>query len=311
MRIEKTQDIMPIPDRKKVKVCDMGHIKEIMYIEHMNDEGFPITKISKTEYVVNETGEVKEYNLNENRSQNKDSLRKTFKHLRHLINYNFGGKNNELAFTITYKENMTDYKRLYKDFEKFFKRLKYKYGNIDYLNVVEPQGRGAWHCHILLRFNDLEKVYIPNKEISQLWGNGFVKVKAIRKDVDNLGAYLSAYLGDVELNDETSKTCHGTIKEVEIDGKKKKFIKGGRLHLYPSGMNIFRKSKGIKSPPEEWMRYEDAKKIVGAVTPNYFSALNLYDDDGQIINTIVYQNYNMKRQSDKMEKFLEGECSNV
>ena len=42
--------------------------------------------------------------------------------------------------------------------------------------------RGAWHCHVLLRFNSLDKVYIPNADIAKIWGQGFVSVKAMKKD---------------------------------------------------------------------------------------------------------------------------------
>ncbi|MGW7157742.1 rolling circle replication-associated protein, partial [Streptomyces sp. NPDC054887] len=62
---------------------------------------------------------------------------------------------------MTYKKNMTDTKKLYSDFQNFIDRLRYKYkkeSSIDYLSVVEPQGRGAWHCHVLMRFNDLDKI---------------------------------------------------------------------------------------------------------------------------------------------------------
>jgi hypothetical protein len=302
VQVLKNQDVGVIPSQKKVKLIDMGNIKEIMYIEKLNLNGFPVKKISKNEYMVVETGEVKEYiNHSENRSQDINSLRKTFKKIRQIINYNFKGNKNELAFTITYAENMTDTKRLYKDFEKFYKKLKYKYPDIDYFNVVEPQERGAWHCHILIRFNGLERVYIPNKDIEEMWGNGFVKVKAIKSNVDNLGAYLSAYLGDVELNKNSIKQLQpGTVvKEVEIEGKKKKFIKGGRLHLYPSGMNIYRSSNGIKEPIAQYMTYEKAKKIVGAETPNYSTKIHILDDDGKVINSISYENYNLKRDKNK------------
>jgi hypothetical protein len=288
----------------------MGNIKEIMYIEKLNTAGFPIKKISKNEYVILDTGEIKEYQTHaENRSQSKGELRKTFKKIRNLINTNFVGNKNELMFTVTYAENMIDTKRLYVDFEKFIKRLRYKYPNIDYMSIVEPQERGAWHCHILLKFNDLKKVYIPNKEIAELWGHGFVKVKAIGKNVDNLGAYLSAYLGDIELNENNADDLlkEGvimpgsklTFKEVEIQGKTKRFIKGGRLNLYPSGMNIYRCSRGIRPPNIVYMQYDEAKKIVGALTPNYSKTINILDDSENIINSITYENYNMKRTEKK------------
>lgn len=302
----------PIEGQKKVKLTDMGNIKEIMYLQKKNFKPFRIKKISSTEYIVLDTGEIKEYNKIENRSQDKESLRKTFKKIRQLINTNFVGASNELCFTITYKENVTDPKILYDDFRKFMKKLKYKYKDVDYINVVEPQGRGAWHCHILLRFNDYKKIFIPNKEISELWGHGFVKVKAMRKDVDNLGAYLSAYLGDVELQDnniseliETGAIKSGqafNIKEVEVDGIKKKFIKGGRLAFYPPGMNIYRSSRGIKQPNViDNISYNEAKKIVGGATPTYSTRTLILDDEDTIINSIIYEQYNVKRLKNQMK----------
>lgn len=305
----KNQPLDKIKGEKIVKLTDMGNIKEIMCLEKRCITPFGIKKLNAYEYMVLDTGEVKEYNKIDNRAQDKESLRKTFKHIRELINTNFTGERNELCFTITYRENMTDPKLLYKDFEKFMKKLKYKYGSVDYINVVEPQGRGAWHCHILLKFNGLKKAYIPNKDIADMWGHGFVKVKAIKKNIDNLGAYLSAYLGDIELNDDNLHQlfCDGVIKqgqginikEVEIDGVKKKIIKGGRLHYYPPGMNIYRCSRGIKQPTVTHLSYEKAKKIVGAATPTYSTKTVIQDDDGKTINSITYEQYNLKREKNQ------------
>lgn len=294
-----------IPLEKLVKITDMGHIKEVMSIDRLNLTAPPITKINQDLYMLNETGEVKEYKHTDNRSEDVRSLRRTFKKIRHIINYNFGGRDNELAFTLTYAENMTDVKRLYNDFRKFFMRLRYRYGqDIDYFSVIEPQGRGAWHCHVLLRFNALCKVYIPNEEIAQMWGQGFVTVKAIRKDVDNLGAYLSAYLGDIELTPENQRViaecCPGDfggyeLKTVEVEGVQKRFIKGGRLHLYPTGMNIYRKSRGIKVPDSSWIPYSEVKKIVGPATPNYSSTICIFGEDDAEVNRITYEQYNLRR----------------
>lgn len=306
LKVLKNQALEPIQDKKIVKTTIMGNIIEIMAIDKINKNGFLIKKISKTEYVYLPTGEIQEYKSHsENRSENKESLRKTFKRIRELINTNFTGGKNELCFTITYRENMTDVKRLYDDFRKFMQRLKYKYTEIDYISVVEPQGRGAWHCHVLLRFNALDKIYIPNKDIEKLWGNGFTKVKALRNDVDNMGAYLSAYLGDVELKENNIPELYRdgiiqpgqalNIKEVEVQGEKKKFIKGGRLHLYPIGMNIYRCSRGIREPEKVITTYEKAKKIVGVGTPNYSSKIDILDDEGLKINSITYEQYNLKR----------------
>ena len=67
-------------------------------------------------------------------------------------------------------------------------------------------------------------------------------------DVDNVGAYLSAYLTNaiVDADDEDEDT-------VEVDGVKKAVIKGGRLHMYPTGMKIYRCSKGLKKPEKSFI----------------------------------------------------------
>lgn len=295
-----------INEKKIVKLTDMGNVKEIMWLEKKCNAPFGIKKISASEYMVIQTGEIREYSSrSENRAEDKESLRKTFKRIRELINTNFTGKPNELCFTITYKENMTDTKVLYKDFDKFMKKLKYEYGNVDYINVVEPQGRGAWHCHILLRFNELKKAYVPNKKVAEMWGHGFVSVKAMRKDIDNMGAYLSAYLGDIELQEDNLEELVNEgvlkvgqaveVKEAEINGVKKKFIKGGRLHLYPTGMNIYRASRGIKKPEVIYMSYENARKKVGSAEPTFNCYTLITDDTGSIVNTIAYEQYNTKK----------------
>lgn len=280
-----------------VTITKMGHITEIQYMEKMNLTA-KIKKISKDQYVVLETGEIKEFNHIENRSESYNSLRQTFKKIRYLINYNFHGHGNELHVVLTYEKNITDNKVLYADFKRFMTRLKRKYqevSSIDYINVVEPQGRGAWHCHLLIRFNDINKIFIPHNELSEMWSEGFVYIKSL-KDVDNIGAYLSAYLADIELDDKTIGIAFSENRKVverEINGETKRFIKGGRLHLYPAGMNLYRKSKGILFPERERMFYKNAKKIAGSAQPHYAKTYEI--ESGDFSNTIAFEQYNSKR----------------
>lgn len=300
VKIQSRQEVQPIDGDQKIKLVNMGHILEIMAMEKLPDGDFGITKIDKDRYMKNDTGEVLNYQHTENRTENVDNLRRTFKKLRYLINYNFRGSDNELAFTITYREHVTNPETLYIDFKNFIKRLRYKHGKVEYLNVVEPMGSGRWHCHVLLKFLDKQRAYIPNKEIAELWGKGFVTVKAIRQDVDNMGAYLSAYLGDIELNDKNMIEAYKTGKNIQIktamvDGKEKKFIKGGRLHYYPTGMRIYRKSQGIKEPPVDWLYFREIKKIVGSATTNYSKTIDILDENDEILNSITYYQYNLKR----------------
>lgn len=297
MEEESRPGISPI---SSVRVTKMNHLVEVQHMEFMNRTNH-IKKLDKERYVNLKTGEIGEFKQSEVRSDSYNSLLQTFKKLRYLINNNYTGAGNELFITLTYKENMTDRKRLYSDFDKFMKRFRYKYGkihgSIDYMTVVEPQGRGAWHHHLLIRFNDMKgkKIFIPSNEVAEIWGHGFVNMKSL-KDCDNIGAYLCAYLADVELTDENIGRAFREKQEVipkVVDGKEKNFIKGGRLHLYPSGMNLYRKSKGIQMPERQDMKYEDIKKIVGSAEPNYAKRIVVEQDD--FTNTITYEQYNMKR----------------
>lgn len=296
MKIERF-DKGDIDDSLLVKVVEMGHLVEVQYV-HKRNSTMPITVLSKDNYIENSTGEIKEFVHSDNRSQQIESLRRTFKNLRYLINNNFFGNANELFLTLTYAENMQDDKKLYNDLKMFMRKIKrkFKYTTVDYINVVEPQARGAWHCHLLLRFNDLDTVYIPKDWLSKAWGHGFVDIQSV-DGVDNIGAYLSAYLSDIDIEDVGC--CRGgeslnLIKD-ESGNVKKAYIKGGRLSYYPPGMNIYRCSKGIKKPTEKFMTHSDIKKIVGSAKPHYSTKYVISDND-KVVNTVIYNQYNLKRQ---------------
>lgn len=241
---------------KPVKVSEQGNVTQLTYMSYKSN-GNNLKKLDKNHYVDLSTGEIKEYQLNDNRQQNQNGLYKTFKRLRSIINTNVTNPLNCKFITLTYAENMSDKDRLYSDFEKFNKRFLYycKKNGIskpEYISVVEPQSRGAWHAHVIYIWPE-KAPYIHFDVIADLWGHGFIDVRCV-DNVDNVGAYLTAYLADLPL-DEAPPGTSGTIKEV--DGKK--YIKGGRLHMYPSGMNLYRTSRGIKRANEY---YDYHKNII-------------------------------------------------
>jgi len=161
---------------------------------------------------------------------------------------------------------------------------------------------------ILIFENDAP--YIPNTLMQSIWQQGFTKTKKL-VDIDNVGAYLTAYLGDMELTKENLVTIglekyQLEIKTVnEIDGTKlkqgKKFIKGGRLYMYPPKFNLYRCSRGIKQPIQTYMPYEEAKKKIGASTPTFKTSRELVDkericSDGNCFRkSLVYEFYNTLR----------------
>lgn len=165
----------------------------------------------------------------------------------------------------------------------------------EYITAAEPQGRGAWHLHMLMLFPG-RAPFIPNEDMARLWRQGFTKTKSL-KGIDNPGLYLTAYLGDMELMEAVqARAISAKIKEVDVADKdgtrqKKAIIKGARLHMYRSGINLFRTSRGIKRPTIYTMTEGEAQKIVGEAPLTYAKTIQVVDGAGKVRNTINYRTY--------------------
>ena len=309
--VRQLEEHLNLDDYSVTKVTTMGHVVEVQ-TRQKNTGGSPCRKLDKDHYLDTRTGEVLEYQHIENRSESIRSIRNTLARIRALVNTNVINPDNVRWCTFTYAENMTDTRRLYEDYFKFWKRFCYwcKKNGIDkpeYITVQEPQGRGAWHVHAFFIW-DKKAPYIDNNDVmAKLWGHGFTSTKALH-GCDNIGAYFSAYLGDMPLEDvlklspeEMQKACTGTsVLEKEFEDeqgrtKTKKFVKGGRLYLYPPGMNIIRTTKGIKQPEVEIMTLAEAKEKVSRAKLTYSCAYEIVGDDGQVVNRISKSYYNSKR----------------
>ncbi len=97
--------------------------------------------------------------------------------------------------TLTFAENLTDLKSCNEKFKAFIRKLKKIKTDLKYLVIPEFQKRGAVHYHALLNLD-----YIDQKQLADLWGHGFIKIKNI-KDGINIGLYVSKYIGK-DLEDE-------------------------------------------------------------------------------------------------------------
>lgn len=294
MAIKKIEDF-ELPTDAFVRVKEMGNIIELMYMERSNSECV-IKKLDKDHYCDIRTGEVKEYVHNENRASDLNSVRCSLTRLRDYINTNITNPTYCKWITLTYAENMTDTTRLYDDFRKFIQRAKYKLGKFEYIVAMEPQGRGAWHGHLLMIF-DKKAPYIDNNTLLQpIWGHGFTKTKKV-DNIDNVGAYLTAYMADMELSEaihNDTLTGNMEITEKDVDGIKKKFVKGARMSLYPTGFNLYRVSRGIKKPKIDYMYEENAQKKVSSAKLTYEKTIGIETDD--FTNTINYRQYNKIRR---------------
>lgn len=273
MRVKNVDNFSVFSD-SLVKITQTGNITQILSLARKNSK-CPIKKLNKDEYLFLDTGEIFQCNHIENRSQNLNTIRFSISNLRNLINNNFFGGQNELWITLTFGDNkIYNPKELYPIFSNFIKRLRYTYKDfkLDYIYVPEPHEKGDWHIHLLLKAD--KSLYIENSVLNKIWSFGFVKVNRL-KDIDNIGAYVSAYLINIK------------------DGERTK--KGARLPLYPAGHQLYRFSKGIKKPISKYVTYDEAKKEVGSAKLTYQNTLQIADDNDNFSNIIHYEYYNSQR----------------
>lgn len=267
--------------RSIVSLKSMGNIKEIGISDRHNSKA-TIIPLSREKYVILSTGEVKKVEHHAlDRTDNFRNLEKSMHGLSDLINANISQKNVECCrfITFTYRENMQDSERLYNDFKNFNKRFKRYMNklahNYEYIVTVEAQERGAFHLHGIFIFTK-KAPFIENSVLSNMWRLGFVSVKAIDKNIDDIGKYLTAYLTGLPIDGISPiapKLIGGNIKEVVSDRKSKRIIKGSRLKLLPVGIRMYRYSKGIKKPEIKTLSYGEALK---ELSDDGFSKVNEY-----------------------------------
>lgn len=264
-----TPDIAP---SERVKVVRAGAVTTVTWTSiRMDGHTNPLKRLDKDTYLHKETGEIREYAHNTSRAENIANLRHSVAQFRDIINANIPPSRmpDALFITLTYAENMTDTERLRTDFEAFVKRFRRAYAPEKYMVAMEPQGRGAWHAHLLPVWEPGKRPFVEPDKLAALWGFGFVKAEQLHGD--NAGAYVSSYL-------------------LHLDGKK-----GERLYLYPAGFHPFRWSRNCLRPITEYTTYANAKKQAGAATPTYSYTVQLDIDPDRDPLTIYTEQYNTKR----------------
>ncbi|MFR8145595.1 MAG: hypothetical protein ACLU8Y_01900 [Clostridia bacterium] len=259
----------------------------IVEVESMQKAPFSLNRfvrLSKTEYVDKETGEIKKYNTTKTRNQNPNELRKSFKLLRRLINYNFCGRNNEKHITLTYGELIQDYKQVNKDFRQWWRVIKRYFPNLEYICVMEYQARGSIHLHILVKDISNEDLPLEQTLLDKTWTKGFSEVTEIKSN-SNLGAYFSARFTDIDLNED-----------IQNENTSKLILKGARLKFYKTGQKIFTTSRGIVRNKGHTVTQEELEEITKGAKMVYADSkvISKINDKGKeiVVNTITYQQFN-------------------
>ena len=281
-----------IAQNAEVSLKFAGNTAQVTFTAGKNRK-CPIKNLSKDEFVDLSTGEVKKRQHSTNRFQSPKSVRKSINSLMDLIRCNATNSNNCKWITLTYQEEMTDCKRVFKDNKAFLRKLrsylrKQKMSEskteFKFIAVAEPQGENhgnAWHIHLLLIF-DSKAPFISNQDIADLWGYGMTDTHKVY-DADTLALYFRAYLSDVEYVDDDNSDdsadisfdilsdyereqlkknkdgVYSNIVTKNVGGVNKKFIKGERLKFYPTGMPLYSCSRGMKRPTVERVVNKDIK----------------------------------------------------
>jgi len=190
-----------------------------------------------------------------------------------IINLSISNFDNKSKFiTLTFEKNVKNLKVANREFKKFIQRLKYKYGDIKYLAVIEFQGRGAVHYHML---SDLK--YVENRDLRDIWRNGFVKINRI-KHVDNIGAYIVKY---------TNKNCDDVRLHKRKAYLRSENLKKPKVLIGRNAIEFAEKNKLLKEMPV----YMDA----------YFS---------EHYGLITFREYNLKRAKKFRKKKGRYYCKN-
>lgn len=186
-----------------------------------NKNGRKSDEITKEKKIINKK-------INLNRSRNK------------IIRLCSCNKDLTTFITLTYRENFQDFKRSKYHLNYFLKKFK----DLKYIYVLELQGRGAIHFHLLCnlsinfktshrgRKSQIQKDY-EKQFASKYWKHGFVDIRNLKSEGNtNVGKYLSSYMVQGLLNRDLQGTkCFGYSRNLSKPIEEKVIFRGDILEL--------------------------------------------------------------------------------
>lgn len=278
---------LPFAVLDKAEVIKVFEGNGIVEVESMQKAPFSLNrfvKLSKTEYLDKETGEIKKYRTSKKREENPNELRKTFKALRRLINCNFCAGNNEKHITLTYGKLQKNPNEVNRDFRHWWRKIKKHFPSLEYICVTEYQASGSIHLHVLVKDIDNEDLPLDKTLLNETWTQGFSKVTKI-KNVSNIGAYLTAHFINLNLNED-----------IQNENTNKLILKGERLKYYKTNQRIFSTSRGIVRNKGHTVTQEEKEEITRGAKLVYADSriITKTNENGKeyIVNRCTYQQFN-------------------
>lgn len=228
---------------------------------------FKCLKMSGSTYLNQRTGEILDYSRTDDNTKSLDSMRKAFKRLNHLIIDNFSGGQSEIFLTLGYEYQMSNVKRLSRDFNLFWRKLKRRYADCEYISVAEYKGNKSLHLHILIKSLSNKKLFFDRDLLIKLWGQSDVYIERIpkTKDVERIAKYLNPFTNP------------------------KKFQ---RLPYYTRNFRIYNSSHGIRKPETIKMSFGEAMNFmrnnsyIKCGENAYDIVANLDDNNNILLNSV-------------------------
>lgn len=230
---------------KKIKVDDIEnekHIKEIKKEFEKSEETEEIIKLTRIDE--------KDY------KRNIENINRTRMSLKRLINANVGQyKEYDKFYTLTFKKYVNR-EELCKQFMLFKKRMYRKYGKFEYIAVIERGTKGTKRLHIHMVCFGIK--FIPQKQLAAIWGQGFVDIRAIDEEIDNVADYMCKYV---------DKTLASS------------YIGKGQRFYFPS--------QNLKKPEVFEIKDEDLEDFAEDIGSEVFS----FEFDSEHVGRCVYSKY--------------------
>lgn len=233
---------------------------------------FKCLKLSGGTYLNQRTGEVLDYSSSDDNTKSLDSMRKTFKRLNRLITNNFSGGHSEVFMTLGYEYQMSDTAQLSHDFNLFWRKLKRRYADCEYISVAEYKGNKSLHLHILIKSLSDKTLFFDRNLIIKWWRQSDVYIERIptSKDVERIAKYLNPFTNP------------------------KKFR---RLPYYERNFRIYNCSKGIVKPETKKLSFGEAIKFLSESNyvkhseTAYDIVADMNDENSVVLNSVSKMKY--------------------
>ena len=257
-------------DKATVYIVGKDRI-DIVARKNKNNSISCIQRLNKDEMINIITGEITR--IKKKQYKNERDIKNQMVNADRLITVNFKGKPSEKLLEIYFSREMPDFKDATDLSGNFLDRLKRKYGKLDFIRITMFEGQHKPFFQIWIKTQDNTDFDITDVELDKLWGQG--KSKVIEITPDNIERLIR-----FELRDKTA------------------------IGVYPAGIQIISKSKGIRNVEVIQEDYKKGSKRTKGFRTEYKSTKEVYDinikGEEKIFQTITFESYRRKKKTLKI-----------